>query len=65
MMQLQAEDRLDFEVTARYCGSCLTRLVAGLPDHRDPFMRSGEQARNDAFTPCCSRALSPCLALDL
>jgi len=48
-----------------YCGSCLTGLLDGIPDHRDQFMLDEERARNDAFTPCCSRALSPCLVLDL
>lgn len=47
------------------CGSCLTRIVDGVPDHRDAFMLPEEQARNDCFTPCCSRALSARLVLDL
>ncbi|RYX92926.1 MAG: oxidoreductase [Comamonadaceae bacterium] len=48
-----------------HCGSCLTRVLQGLPDHRDQFMLPEEHARNDAFTPCCSRSLSSCLVLDL
>ena len=48
-----------------HCGSCLTRVLEGLPDHRDQFMLPEEHERNDAFTPCCSRSLSPCLVLDL
>ncbi len=47
------------------CGSCLTRIVEGMPDHRDQFMLPEEHARNDCFTPCCSRALGPRLVLDL
>lgn len=47
------------------CGSCITRVLQGIPEHRDQFMTSAEQARNDQFTPCCSRALSPRLVLDL
>ena len=38
------------------CGSCLTKVVAGTPDHRDVFLTAEEHARNDQFTPCCSRA---------
>ena len=47
------------------CGTCLTPVLAGLPDHRDMFLTGEEQARNDQFTPCCSRALSDELVLDL
>ena len=47
------------------CGTCLTRVLAGEPEHRDMFLTEAEQARNDQFTPCCSRAKSPLLVLDL
>ncbi|MCY1357170.1 Phthalate 4,5-dioxygenase oxygenase reductase subunit [compost metagenome] len=47
------------------CGSCITRVLQGVPDHRDQFMTAAEQACNDQFTPCCSRARSPRLVLDL
>lgn len=47
------------------CGTCLTRVLDGMPDHRDTFLTDAERAANDQFTPCCSRALSPLLVLDL
>jgi vanillate O-demethylase ferredoxin subunit len=47
------------------CGSCITRVLSGTPDHRDQFMTDAEHARNDQFTPCCSRAKTPRLVLDL
>ncbi|WLI04520.1 PDR/VanB family oxidoreductase [Pseudomonas sp. FP597] len=47
------------------CGTCVTRVLEGEPDHRDMFLTPEEQARNDQFTPCCSRAKSTCLVLDL
>ncbi|MBA4327584.1 MAG: oxidoreductase [Polaromonas sp.] len=47
------------------CGTCLTRVLEGVPDHRDMFLTSQEQSRNDQFTPCCSRAHSASLTLDL
>ena len=47
------------------CGTCVTRVLAGLPDHRDNFLNDDERARNDSLTPCCSRSLSPLLVLDL
>ncbi|WP_458378564.1 PDR/VanB family oxidoreductase [Pseudomonas chlororaphis] len=47
------------------CGSCITRVLQGIPDHRDQFMTVAEHARNDQFTPCCSRSKSSRLVLDL
>lgn len=47
------------------CGTCLTRVLDGEPDHRDMFLTDAEKAMNDQFTPCCSRARSARLVLDL
>ena len=47
------------------CGTCLTRIIEGLPDHRDTYLTDEERARNDQFLPCCSRARTPVLVLDL
>jgi vanillate O-demethylase ferredoxin subunit len=47
------------------CGTCITRVLEGQPDHRDLYFTDEEHARNDQFTPCCSRAKSPTLVLDL
>jgi vanillate O-demethylase ferredoxin subunit len=47
------------------CGTCITRVLEGEPDHRDLFLTLAEQACDDQFTPCCSRAKSPILVLDL
>ncbi|QHE85550.1 PDR/VanB family oxidoreductase [Hydrogenophaga sp. BPS33] len=47
------------------CGTCLTRVLDGEPDHRDLYLSADEQARNDQFLPCCSRSRSPRLTLDL
>lgn len=47
------------------CGSCLTRVLKGEPEHRDQYLTPAEQALNDQFTPCCSRSKSPLLVLDL
>jgi vanillate monooxygenase ferredoxin subunit len=47
------------------CGTCLTRVLAGDPDHRDLYLTDGERTCNDRFLPCCSRACSDELLLDL
>jgi vanillate O-demethylase ferredoxin subunit len=46
-----------------YCGACLTRYLAGEPDHRDPILN--EAARETHLLICCSRAKSGELVLDL
>ena len=47
------------------CGTCLTRVLEGEPEHLDFFLTAEEQDANDQFLPCCSRAKSACLVLDL
>jgi vanillate O-demethylase ferredoxin subunit len=58
---------IDIDVSCEQgvCGTCLTRVLEGLPDHRDIYLTPEEHARNDQFTPCCSRAISQTLVLDL
>jgi vanillate O-demethylase ferredoxin subunit len=47
------------------CGTFLTRVIEGVPDHKDMYLTPEEQAANDQFTPCCSRSKTPMLVLDL
>jgi vanillate O-demethylase ferredoxin subunit len=47
------------------CGTCITRVIEGEPDHRDMYFTPEEQAANAEFTPCCSRSKTPLLVLDL
>lgn len=47
------------------CGTCLTRVIDGEPDHRDSYLTATERAAGDQFLPCCSRAKTPLLVLDL
>jgi vanillate O-demethylase ferredoxin subunit len=47
------------------CGTCVTRILEGEPEHRDVFLTDEEHACGNQFTPCCSRAKSPLLVLDL
>ena len=47
------------------CGTCLTDVLEGIPDHRDSFLTDEEHAANDQMTLCCSRALTARLVLDL
>ncbi|HID4129846.1 TPA: PDR/VanB family oxidoreductase [Pluralibacter gergoviae] len=47
------------------CGSCLTNVLEGEPDHRDSFLTDEEKADGDQMLLCCSRARSARLILDL
>ncbi len=47
------------------CGSCITGVLDGIPEHRDSVLTAEEKAGNDQITLCCSRAKSPGLVLDL
>jgi vanillate O-demethylase ferredoxin subunit len=47
------------------CGTCLTRVLEGQPDHRDSYLTDDEKAANNQLLPCCSRSKTPLLVLDL
>lgn len=45
------------------CGSCLTPVLAGIPDHRDEVQSPVERESNALINVCCSRSLTPSLTL--
>ncbi|MDG4897645.1 PDR/VanB family oxidoreductase [Mesorhizobium sp. WSM4976] len=47
------------------CGSCLTGVLCGTPDHRDSFLTDEEKEAGQDICPCVSRAKTPELVLDL
>ncbi len=47
------------------CGACVTGVVDGEPDHRDEYLTEADRARNDCFTPCCSRSRTPRLVIEI
>ena len=47
------------------CGACETRVLEGVPDHRDLLLTPAEKASNRTMMICCSGALSDRLVLDL
>jgi vanillate O-demethylase ferredoxin subunit len=62
---------LDAGIMANYscsegvCGTCETRVIEGIPDHRDLFLRPEEKATNKTIMICCSGSKSGTLVLDL
>lgn len=59
-----AEHGIDIPVSCQQgvCGTCITRVLEGEPDHRDLVLMGDEM---DEFAPCCSRSRTPVLVLDL
>ena len=47
------------------CGTCETKVLEGVPDHRDSLLSAAEQAAGKSMMVCVSRAQSDRLVLDL
>ena len=47
------------------CGACETKVIEGIPDHRDDVLSEAEKAGNQTMMICCSGAKTPKLVLDL
>lgn len=47
------------------CGTCITDVIEGIPDHRDHFLTDEEKEDNDQIALCCSRAKCERLVIDL
>jgi ferredoxin-NADP reductase len=47
------------------CGTCETRVLAGIPAHHDSVLDDEERARNDVMMVCVSRAATPSITLDI
>lgn len=58
---------IDVQVSCQsgVCGTCLTRVIEGMPDHRDLVQTDVEKATNDKITVCCSRSKTRKLVLDV
>jgi vanillate O-demethylase ferredoxin subunit len=54
-----------FSCSQGVCGTCLTQVVAGKPDHWDMFLTPEEQEANTQMLICCSRSQTARLVLDL
>ena len=47
------------------CGTCVTAVLEGTPEHHDSFLSSRERAQGDCMAVCISRCKSKLLVLDL
>jgi vanillate O-demethylase ferredoxin subunit len=62
---LDAGIAVNYACTEGVCGTCETRVIEGIPDHRDLFLGKSEQAANNTMMICCSGSKSDTLVLDL
>ena len=61
----EAGIRVAYSCREGVCGTCETRVVEGIPDHKDNVLSAREQASNKLIMICCSGAKSDRLVLDL
>ncbi len=62
---LDAGIAVNYACTEGVCGTCETKVLEGIPDHRDLFLDKAEQAANTTMMICCSGSRSSTLVLDL
>jgi tetrachlorobenzoquinone reductase len=62
---LDAGIAVNYACTEGVCGTCETRVIEGVPDHRDLFLSQEEHAAGRTMMICCSGSKSPTLVLDL
>jgi ferredoxin-NADP reductase len=48
-----------------FCGTCETRVLEGVPQHRDIILSQEERDRNDVMMICVGRSRTPRLVLDI
>jgi len=56
---------LDSSCQEGICGVCETKVISGIPDHRDSVLSDHEHAANKSMMICCSGCKSERLVLDL
>jgi vanillate O-demethylase ferredoxin subunit len=47
------------------CGTCLTGVLEGIPEHRDVYLNEEERTAGDEMCICVSRSLTKTLVLDM
>jgi ferredoxin-NADP reductase len=56
---------VEHSCTEGICGTCETRVIEGIPDHRDSVLLPAERAANTTMMICCSGSKTKELVLDL
>jgi tetrachlorobenzoquinone reductase len=56
---------VDYSCELGICGACETRVISGIPDHRDAVLSEEEQATNTKVMICCAGCKTERLVLDM
>lgn len=56
---------IPYSCTEGVCGTCETKVLEGVPDHRDLILTEEERASNKTMMVCCSGSKGEKLVLDL
>ncbi|WP_338152607.1 iron-sulfur cluster-binding domain-containing protein [Mycobacterium paraense] len=56
---------VDSSCLSGVCGTCMVRVLAGSPEHRDDVLTSPQREAGDSMLVCVSRAISSPLVLDV
>lgn len=62
---LAADVAVPYSCGEGFCGTCKTRVLAGIPNHQDTVLTPSERARGEEMIICCSGSLTDRLILDL
>lgn len=62
---IEAGIQIEHSCSEGICGTCETKVLAGIPDHRDSVLTPKEREANNTMMVCCSRSKSAELVLDL
>jgi ferredoxin-NADP reductase len=67
VLEVLEENRIPMVASCRrgVCGSCETRVLAGVPEHRDSVLDDAEKDELGVMFPCVSRGSGSSLVLDL
>lgn len=67
ILQVLLDGGIDVDYSCRegLCGTCETRVLAGVPDHRDPILSGKKDPPLHKIMVCVSRCAGPELVLDL
>jgi ferredoxin-NADP reductase len=56
---------VDYSCELGICGACETKVISGVPEHRDSVLSEEEQAANTKVMICCAGCKSERLVLDM
>ena len=56
---------VDYSCELGICGECVTRVISGIPEHRDSVLSEEEQAANEKVMICCCGSKTERLVLDM